>query len=207
MRRHGIPFKIKKQLKEQSGNKCNMCGSHFSSEILEIAHIVPLSKGGESNLENLVVLCPICHKQLDSQLFREFDFVNYLMNLMKESKQFSEIYSESIIDNNSCLRADISALEQINGSWSPIIIEAKSYTSFPPNMASEISSQIQRYRDILPDSSFIFSFPGNLPNSEREYFEEAKIQVWDISYLHSPTQRFESTPQTSQHCFPSRRLN
>ena len=36
--------------------------------MIEICHIVPLSKNGSSNIENLIALCPTHHALLDKNL-------------------------------------------------------------------------------------------------------------------------------------------
>lgn len=45
------------------GNECEICG-FYNEKILEIHHILPLSKGGSNNWDNLSVLCPNCHRTI-----------------------------------------------------------------------------------------------------------------------------------------------
>ena len=49
---------IREAIKKRDGEKCNYCGSTHD---LEIDHILPVSKGGNSNAENLQVLCKECN--------------------------------------------------------------------------------------------------------------------------------------------------
>lgn len=49
---------IREAIKKRDGEKCNYCGSTHN---LEIDHILPVSKGGNSNAENLQVLCKQCN--------------------------------------------------------------------------------------------------------------------------------------------------
>ncbi|MGS3331653.1 HNH endonuclease [Serratia marcescens] len=49
---------IRDAIKKRDGEKCNYCGSNHE---LEIDHILPVSKGGNSNAENLQVLCKQCN--------------------------------------------------------------------------------------------------------------------------------------------------
>jgi hypothetical protein len=44
---------------------CSSCGFYSSPEqsILEIHHIIPLSEGGSHDVDNIVLLCPNCHRQ------------------------------------------------------------------------------------------------------------------------------------------------
>lgn len=50
--------RLRKEVLGQYGHKCNDCGS---SENLELHHIIPRSKGGPTESQNLMPLCPGCH--------------------------------------------------------------------------------------------------------------------------------------------------
>ena len=58
-------------------SKCAICGWQISKNLVihkgkalpsygcEIHHIVPVSEGGSGELDNLIMLCPNCHKKAD----------------------------------------------------------------------------------------------------------------------------------------------
>jgi hypothetical protein len=50
---------LKKQILERYGRKCAKCGTQ---ENLEIHHLKPVLSGGETQKENLILLCKRCHK-------------------------------------------------------------------------------------------------------------------------------------------------
>ena len=56
-------------VKERDDYKCKACGFTFKKKdgenYVEVAHIKPLSEGGPDDPENMVALCPNCHKKLD----------------------------------------------------------------------------------------------------------------------------------------------
>ena len=54
--------RIKKRL-VSNNSKCEVCGYEFAP-VLQIHHIVPISQGGDNRSENIVCLCPNCHKTL-----------------------------------------------------------------------------------------------------------------------------------------------
>jgi RNA-directed DNA polymerase len=55
------PTKVAKLLKKQKG-KCPHCGQYFtSSDLLEVDHIIPRSKGGKDDYKNLQLLHAHCH--------------------------------------------------------------------------------------------------------------------------------------------------
>jgi hypothetical protein len=53
----------KQRLMAESRNQCAICGS---KRFLQLAHITPMSEGGSSTPENIIVLCPTCHMGIDS---------------------------------------------------------------------------------------------------------------------------------------------
>lgn len=55
-----IRRKISKEIFSRYDNKCNYCGS---TENLEIDHIIPLSRGGTNDPDNLQILCKTCNRK------------------------------------------------------------------------------------------------------------------------------------------------
>ena len=45
----------------RDGSRCQYCGQKFSSAELSLDHVVPLSRGGSSNWENVVCCCLACN--------------------------------------------------------------------------------------------------------------------------------------------------
>lgn len=45
------------------GYKCKKCRREFPLDILEVDHIIPVSKNGKDNPANLQLLCPPCNKK------------------------------------------------------------------------------------------------------------------------------------------------
>ena len=69
MRPH-IPDKLKQKIRIAAQNRCGYCLSpqRLVMARLEIEHIIPLSKGGGSDEENLWLACPICNGHKGSQV-------------------------------------------------------------------------------------------------------------------------------------------
>jgi hypothetical protein len=55
-----IPQETKKAVQARDGGTCQKCGS---KEHIEYVHIVPVSKGGSSELDNVQLLCRSCSRQ------------------------------------------------------------------------------------------------------------------------------------------------
>lgn len=58
--------RLKVQVLMRDGNRCKICGAKCDGGIhkLHFDHIIPWSKGGETTLDNLQVLCSVCNAAL-----------------------------------------------------------------------------------------------------------------------------------------------
>jgi len=81
-RRSAIDVRTKAQALLRSDFICKRCGVKGRSALnpdgppLEIHRIVPASKGGANTLENIVVLCPNCHKIANIKQLEDVDFIS-----------------------------------------------------------------------------------------------------------------------------------
>lgn len=88
MNRRTVPRNIERRLWAESIGYCMnpTCGQHLisgNSNIGEIAHVKPHSEGGSVDFKNLLLLCSICHKQIDDN--RQEDTIEVL-NSWKENR-------------------------------------------------------------------------------------------------------------------------
>lgn len=51
---------ISAAVKKRDGYKCRLCSC---TEYLQVDHIIPVSKGGQTIMSNLWTLCDICHSK------------------------------------------------------------------------------------------------------------------------------------------------
>ena len=49
--------RLKVQVLMSDGNKCRLCGITLTGDNIHFDHVIPWSKGGETVLENLQILC------------------------------------------------------------------------------------------------------------------------------------------------------
>ena len=58
--------KFRSVLLGKYGDKCSICLDEFTQKHLEVAHIIPLQLGADTNESNLILLCSNCHELYDS---------------------------------------------------------------------------------------------------------------------------------------------
>lgn len=74
--------KISKEVFERDNYTCSYCGK--VGGILEIDHIIPISKNGTNHLNNLTTACRKCNRQKKDKTAEEFN--KWKRNKNKESK-------------------------------------------------------------------------------------------------------------------------
>jgi DNA-directed RNA polymerase subunit RPC12/RpoP len=59
-----IPILLRRQVEQEAGNRCGYCRSSLliMGSPLEVEHIIPVSEGGETALENLWLACHRCNR-------------------------------------------------------------------------------------------------------------------------------------------------
>lgn len=57
-----IPASVKRAVAMRDGGKCVLCGSPYGDPV---AHVIRRSQGGRGIEENIVTLCPACHRAYD----------------------------------------------------------------------------------------------------------------------------------------------
>ena len=58
--RHEVKFS-RKNIYLRDRNRCQYCGSRFRTEELNLDHVIPVSRGGKTNWENVVCSCIRCN--------------------------------------------------------------------------------------------------------------------------------------------------
>jgi len=58
-----VSKKVKNDVISRNGGKCAICDFDVS-EFLDAHHIIPAHMGGKNEIENLIPVCPICHRAL-----------------------------------------------------------------------------------------------------------------------------------------------
>jgi len=173
-----IPKNIKDKLIESTGGKCPVCGAE--NVPLDIAHIIPIARGGTSAPENLTVMCANCHRSMDRGGFSEIEFNHYLYQLLQGSSIFTDNLIEAAISKEPHLRADITTKSTQNES---ILIECKNASFLTGNRLKSAIAQIDRYRKESQFDSYVLAFPGRISAEGQTLVRKAGIKVWDADYI------------------------
>lgn len=195
--RRSIFAKLRKELIEESFGKCTICGEKGLP--LEIHHIIPISQGGESSKDNCVVLCPNCHRRIDSGESKEIEFINFLVNLLNEHPDYSEIETEKRLPGKPYLRADILCKQNNEGKeLKSILIECTNTTFFTDHSLHNVIEQIEIYKSRLKYETAVLSFPGRISKEHSKLLTSSGIEVWDANYI---SENFPEQIKSSKHSF------
>lgn len=174
-----IPKNLKEKLIEAAGGVCPVC--RVKNVPLEIAHIIPIARGGNNTLENLTVLCANCHRSMESGGFSEIEFNHYLYQLLQTSSIFTDNLIEAAVSEDPYLRADI--ITKSAKDKKSILIECKNAAFLTGNRLKSAIAQIDRYRRESKFDSYVLAFPGRISTEGQKLIRESGIEVWDADYI------------------------
>lgn len=69
------------------GKPCKYCGEIIDHNNISMDHIVPLSRGGNSTIENIQLICKKCNTQKDKMLDYEFTKLKELVNSFSDESR------------------------------------------------------------------------------------------------------------------------
>ena len=177
-----VPATLRKRLLEKHDYACVSCGIKNEIVPLELAHIVSVSAGGESTEENFTLLCPNCHQLFDRQP-REFEFVNFLAELLKLNPKYNDIVQEALLGRETRYRADLIVQKKIRNTTEPVIIECKTYITHSSLQIKNVISQLNKYREAYGNCRMVLAVPATVRDIDMLALKSANIEVWDLQYI------------------------
>ncbi|MDE0326501.1 MAG: HNH endonuclease signature motif containing protein [Candidatus Poribacteria bacterium] len=87
--RSKVPAELKRRVLCEAGHRCAIPACR--EIIVEVHHIVPWSKCKEHNYENLIALCPNCHRLADRGHIDQKSLKIYKANLRYAHDKFSQL--------------------------------------------------------------------------------------------------------------------
>jgi hypothetical protein len=179
-RQSRIGEQIKRQLLIGAHGICAMCGSR--SQFLEICHKVPLSSGGTNDPDNLLVLCPDCHRLFDSGP-TELHFVQFISDLIRRNPDYSDVNLEAAIGRTQRYRADIVAHRRNGQGKETVIVECKSFSVLAEAQLQAVIGRLEEYSNSVDDAHLVLAFPGRASDSARHKLTNSNIELWDIDRI------------------------
>ena len=67
---------LKQRILDKTNGLCTYCGTELTLESLTVDHIIPIFRGGENDLDNLVPACWDCNTLKASMTLEEFNTIN-----------------------------------------------------------------------------------------------------------------------------------
>ena len=86
-----IPAQIRREVNIEAGFRCAICKG---TSALELHHIIPFEKGGETSTNNLILLCAVCHRRVHRGEISREDlraFKKLILNTPSEKLQKDEL--------------------------------------------------------------------------------------------------------------------
>lgn len=173
---------LRQKLLEKYGYACAACGVNNESVPLELAHLVPLSHGGDTSEENLTLLCPDCHRSFDRQP-REIEFVSFLTDILRRHPGYNDVRQEVLIGRETRYRADLIVQRRIHNKSEPLLIECKTPSIFTSARIQNVIDQLQTYRNVSGNKRVILAVPATLRERDLSALQAANIEVWDLRHL------------------------
>lgn len=175
-------------------DRCPVCGA---SGPMTKAHIVPRSMQNSRTPNNLIYLCGNCHMQMDRGILREFEFVRVLVDLMRVSGAYKDIFLEpDISDTHSHTRLRPDIVARTSDGSRKLLIECKSGMTVAQNRLDEAMAQLSRYQQIVNADNVILALPARLTSEQRNKVEGAGFEAWDLDAIAS---RFHVYIETVTH--------
>lgn len=180
--KHTMTAALRQRLLEKYDYACAACGVKNEGILLELAHIVPISLGGETAEKNLTILCPNCNRSFDRQP-REYEFVSFLVELLKLHPNYIEVEQETLLGRETRYRADIITKRKVRNTREALLIECKTYIALTSAHIHNVIVQLQKSRNVHGNCRMVLAVPATLREQDLSVLNKANIEAWDIHYI------------------------
>lgn len=179
--------KLRHQLLEKYGHTCSSCGITDDVVQLEMASIIPISKGGDFSEENFTILCPNCHRTFDRQP-REHEFISFLSELINANDSFQNVKIEPLLGKNIRYRVDLIVDRKKKKVKESLVIECTSYLTGDQALLKNHINKLKKYKVEYGHCQMVLAVPATLKEKELDILSTEDIEVWDLRYI---TQNFK----------------
>lgn len=184
---------LRAALHERYGDACAFCGE--TTVPLEIASVIPFHEETSVNSRTATLLCPNCHRKFDDYDPKEAEFTDYLCQILRANADFRNIAVGAKLPGKPIYIADITAERRDNDVWKALLIECKNRSSFSETQITGVLTQLKQYGARANSSQLTLVIPSRLLAKDREIFEKANIEIWDLDFIANTFQaQIEVTP-------------
>ena len=160
-RNRRITAGLRKKMLKKYGYACAACGVNNEKVPLELAHLIPLSQGGDTSEENLTLLCPNCHQSFDRHP-REIEFVTFLTDILRRHPVYSDVSQEVLLGKETRYRADLIVQRQFRDKKEPLLIECKTPSILTSTRIQNVIEQLEAYRNVSGNIQVVLAVPATL---------------------------------------------
>lgn len=184
--RKPISKEMIEELYKKYHGKCLLCGK--SKILLQLHHKVPLSEGGTSTIDNLVLLCVNCHALMNlKEKPKEIEFIQYMMSLLENNENYRNVIAQVRLGPRYII--DLVAEEKVKNKWRKIYVECKSYGAIGHKRANNIFFQLEKFKNYIKKGALILAFPGQLSESILHEYADVGVEIWDLKYISKSFQK------------------
>ena len=95
-----IPDSVRYRVLSEANGRCALCGATSKERLLDVDHIIPRSKGGSSDYNNLQVLCSKCNRSKGNKDDKDFRGIG-LEPIVKDCQFCTHNMSGRIVNQNT----------------------------------------------------------------------------------------------------------
>lgn len=116
--RKAISKKTRFEVFKRDGFCCQYCSSRPPSVPLEIDHIIPVSKGGENDIDNLITACFECNRgKSDNELTNVPETISIKIETKKLALEQYKQYKKILDKERKQMESDVSSVEDVYSSY------------------------------------------------------------------------------------------
>lgn len=172
---------VREKLIEENGNICCICGRQFDeSNIPTIDHIIPISRGGTDEIDNLQLTCQACNIRKSNKIFNSEIFENYIQKIIQTSKRYAIIKNKE----QDC-GVDFIIKDKEKEEYK--ICHVKATTAFTTDRIHRMIGNFKEceinYRKRYKQVTSVLIFPGKMAGKNIEALKANGIEIWDRDYL------------------------
>lgn len=138
--RQSIPKSIRFEVFKRDKFTCQYCGRKAPDIILQIDHIIPVSKGGTNDLLNLIISCVDCNLGKSNRTLADTTIIDRKRSQMEELQDRREQIEMMMEWQRGLVALDQYLIEQLAEFWSELI-ESYSLTEYGKNSLKKLLRQ------------------------------------------------------------------